>query len=326
MLRYFLNIHFSNAVLVVLVCLGIRLPFFLTHPLPVFHTDTTLFGSWMAGLSQLPFLSFSLSTLAVLLQAFLLNNLCNRHDVIYQHTYLPAYIFILGASIVPEQYFLQPAHLVNILLILALGQIFSFYKSNMAHNEVFSAGFLLGMAALLKTEWLVMFLFLIISIMVFKAIPFRELISALLGFILPLYIAYGMLFVATVSFRNPYLDFIPTSIPKVEIDMFGFLPFIILLIYYIVAQGKAWGNYWKNNIKTRRITQSLLFYTPFALALVLFPGKDLLNDIDLILVPFSVSIAYLYLGKKSKRLKEIANLLILAAIFFVQYYQILHLI
>jgi hypothetical protein len=86
---------------------------------------------------------------------------------------------------------------------------------------------------------------------------------------------------------------------------------VILLVFSSFL--KIAVNFYKNNIRTRRINQVLIFYFVFqTLVLILLQSKTLYIDVCLLFVPSAVFIAYLLVGQKYRRYKEAGNIALLA--------------
>lgn len=273
----------------------------------------------MIPLAGNPLYSFILSTVVVFMTGFALNAICNRHDVIYNHSYLPAYLYVILYSIYPEQYLLSHIQIVNFAAVLALGQLFQLYKTEYAHNIIFKAGFLLGFTCLFKIEYLAMILFLLVSILFFKNIKFREILTTLLSFVMPAYLAYGIYYVVFGVMHTNYLHIEQKNLEIGQLNPFVLYPVIMGLIFYILSQLKAFFNFFKNTIKTRRITQTMIAYTFFCIVVIIFQASDFKNDLNLLLIPMSIYIAYFYMGGKFKKWKEFSNLLLILSILASQY-------
>ena len=85
-----------------------------------------------------------------------------------------------------ELLFLSAASFANLLLIAASHQLFNTYRKESAMTEVFNAGMLIGLSALLYFPALILFLFVWITLIILRPFIWQEYAVSLLGFLLPL--------------------------------------------------------------------------------------------------------------------------------------------
>ena len=99
---------------------------------PVVTTDSMLLWKTVAGwFNGWPnWLNFLLMVSLVSFNAIYLNLVCNKHEVLYKASYLPAFVFALFISCRPEFLVFHPIHFVNLIFIRVFDKSFSLLKSS----------------------------------------------------------------------------------------------------------------------------------------------------------------------------------------------------
>ena len=77
--------------------------------------------------------------LLVVLQAIMLNTVVNNYKMGRELTYFTALCYILLASAIPEFLYLSPALMGNTFLIIALAEMFKWYRKFEASASIFNA-------------------------------------------------------------------------------------------------------------------------------------------------------------------------------------------
>ncbi|MFI5148780.1 MAG: hypothetical protein ACHQRM_03540 [Bacteroidia bacterium] len=140
------------------------------------------FHSALAGLY---YVNIFLSLLLSLGSAFLLNYIVNQHSLLSKKTYLPALLYLVYNACCGEFLHLHPGSFSNLLIIAACHQLFNTYRKDSANAEVFNAGLLIGLASLIYLPSMLLFLFVWITLIIYRPFIWQEYVLALLGFLLP---------------------------------------------------------------------------------------------------------------------------------------------
>jgi len=159
------------------------------------------------SINEFPLLGFIISTLFVFVTALIFNHICIQHELIIFPSYLPAYFFVLLNSVFVDQFYAGPVIFVNLFLIISLGAILKLYQSDNPSISIFSASTLAGLSALLNMTYIAFFVVVLIGINIFRPFNFRENLSALIGFLLPLYIGTMINFLINDNFLPFYIFF-----------------------------------------------------------------------------------------------------------------------
>jgi hypothetical protein len=161
---------------------------------PLYHTTTPtkdvfampLFRGIAYLSNHFYYISALLSLIIHVFSAFLLNYIVNLHNVLSKKTYLPALLFLVYSSFCGELLILTPSVFANLLLIAACHELFNTYRKNSAAlAEIFNAAALIGLASLLSLPALFLFLFVLVTLILYRPFIWQEYFVAFLGLLLP---------------------------------------------------------------------------------------------------------------------------------------------
>src|SRR4029077_9994088 len=157
---------------------------FYSNTMPMFNT----FFHWI---SFFPIGSLILGFAMLLLEAFALNSFINKHSLLKQSSYLPAFFYILFCSCRHTQICFYPALFASLFLMLAVRRLAESYKKEKALSELFDAGLFIGIAALVYVPVIVFVMFLWVAVLTMRSLNWRDWIVSLIGFSLPFIFALG---------------------------------------------------------------------------------------------------------------------------------------
>jgi len=275
--------------------------------------NTPFFPELFAHLAGMPLLNNLLATFLVSAAALLLNRICISQDVIYSHSYLPAWFYILISSLDPWQYSVHPVMISNLLILVGFQYLFSLFLYEGPSGLIYLTGVCFGAASVFRIQLVVLVFFMLGAIILMKRITLRDAMASLLGMAMPIYLLLGIRYVGQVPLPLG-ADVVQTGAMQSALNQLSVIwPILIVYLLVLFSFIKVAGNYYKNNIRTRRINQVLVFYTIYqTLVLLLLQGKTIRVDISLIFAPAAVYIAYLLIGHKYRFYKEGCNLLLIA--------------
>lgn len=261
--------------------------------------------------------------LIIFLQAILFNRLCIEHDVIYSHSYLPAYFYMLVNSVYPQNLVFNPVMLISFCMLLAFVFLFRLYQGTNSAILLYYAALFMGLASLIYPGLYLGMLFLVAGTMIFKNITIKDLLGIVSGYIFAGFTAACIIYISGAVYKVPSLSYRLSLTFSSSPDAY----FAVSVILFITVAGlmKTFVNYSKNNIKTRRITLLMVAYLAFSLILVLMNLHDFRLFFPLMSCSLSIQLAYFLIGTKQRRLKELLNYLLIATIVFSLYGRYLNL-
>jgi hypothetical protein len=290
---------------------------------PYINANTPLTINYIQGIfnffNQNAIVAFFISTFIVLITSLQFNKICNKHELVIFPTYLPAYFYIVLNSVFIDQFYVGPVIFVNLFIILSLGSILDLYHSENPYFSLFSASFLAGLSSLLNMTYIVFFLIVIIGVNIFRPFNFRENLSALFGFLMPLYIGTMFNYLINGNFL-PYYIFFPDygNFNNQNWVLYSALPMIgVIGILAILRMNK---NYTLNSIKQRR-SILLMIITLIASVILMVTGKqNPRQEFSFVAIPLAYFFSFYFTNSRINFFKELINLVLLGLIAFFHYW------
>lgn len=323
MLRLFQNIRPFSAIYVLLAGLALRIPVLIYGPGEDYSFDPAIMRGFFYWVNQNYMLSVLAGLAIIYIQSILFNRLCIQHDVIYAHSYLPAYFYMVINSVFPQNLVFNPVMLISFCVLLAFIFLYQLYMGQNSAILLYYAALFMGLASLLFPVFYFGIVFLIAGTIIFKNITIKDLLGIISGYVFAGIAAAGIFYLMGVQYRFPSLSY------KLDLS-FGSSPdayFAVSVILFITIAGmiKTFINYSKNNIKTRRITLLMVAYLFFSLVIVLLNLHDFRLFFPIMSCSLSIQLAYFLIGTKQRNLKELLNYVVLLTVLFSLYGRYLNL-
>lgn len=161
------------------------LPFWETIETPV-ATHAPFFNDTLLPFLERYGLSPSLIALAlVYAQALILNTLANRYKLLGSTQYTVALLYILVASALPEFLILSPALIANTFLLIALSELFQWYRAHQAAAPLFNVGFWVAVGSLCYFPMASYYLLALIGLASLRNFRPQEWLILTLGLLVP---------------------------------------------------------------------------------------------------------------------------------------------
>lgn len=180
---------------VVLLSLTLHIDFFSVAPVIITEPGDGLLYHSLKGLQLLP--SFALSLLyhlIVLMQAFFLNFILNESRMFAKPVHTTALAYILLTGILPEWGNISSALVANFFVIWVVYHITILYNNAAPKNIIFNMGFVAGIGVLLYYPLMPLLLVIYFAIIGLRPFKINEWFILFLGFITPIYLYSGYLF------------------------------------------------------------------------------------------------------------------------------------
>ncbi len=282
--------------------------------------DINYLSAFFNTINAYPIVGFIISTIFVFITALIFNQICIEHELIIFPSYLPAYFFILLNSVFVEQFYAGPVIFVNFFLIISLGAILRLYQSDNPSISIFAASTLAGLSVLLNTTYIAFFVFVVIGINTFRPFNFRENISALIGFLMPLYVGTMINYLINENFL-PFHIFFPDygNFKTPYWALYSALPSIGLV--GILAVFRMYKNFFRNSTKQRRSIQLMIILLIISIILMSTGKQNPKMEFSFVAIPLAFSFTFYFSNSKLNVLKEIVNMLLIVAILYFRYYK-----
>jgi hypothetical protein len=257
----------------------------------------------------------------LILQAIYLNNVINKHEVLYRKSHLPAMVYCVLMSLFIPFLNLHPILLLSPLLIIFLDTILSFYKSN-SNSMAFNCGLLIGICTLIYFPSIILFLVVLTGLIILRPFYWRNWIVAIIGLILPFYFISIYFFCIDGLGRFWMIEIPGYFVHLIKLDFIFSRPVKLLSVtiafVLILSLFKLQSNFFKNVIKTRNYQIVLLFYLFLSGTTLLLCTSMRLEDFSILSIPASIFISYYFLSSKRFVWIEVMMFFILFLIIYNQ--------
>lgn len=259
-----------------------------------------------------------LAGILVFIQAVIFNRIVNNHALLAKPSFLPALLYITGASLFEPFLVLSPVLICNFLLILIMDKLLKIGKSSNAIMIMFDVGIFIALGTLIYFPFVVMLLLIWLSLLLYRSFNWREWVSGLVGFLTI------MFFLAVFYYWNDnismfYKIWLPlkNKFPSIfKIQYNDYLVLVPVSVMMILAMIQLRENFFRSFISTRKAFQMLFFM--FLIAILSFYTKQnfKLYHFLLCVPPGAVLLAYYFSNATKRWFYESLFLILVAAIQF----------
>lgn len=267
-------------------------------------------------------LMIGVAVILILFQAYFLNYIINRHGVIKEETHLPSLLYVVLMSSLPEQLSLSPLIFANLFILLAFNSVLHFYQAQYAAMGAFDAGTFLGIASLFYWPSVILFGFLLASLLILRVFNWKEWVAGLAGLALPLFFL-SLYFYLTDSFNLESYERLAEPFYKVQFSAVYFQTYImvfvvltIIIIGSLIRFVKDLNTYTK--LKNRRYLQMVIWFLLFSLLAYFISEKKSMIGLSFVALPLSVLLANYFFTIKRLVIGELLFLLLLVSIIYNQ--------
>jgi hypothetical protein len=242
------------------------------------------------------------ATLIVLIQALIFNRIVNKHGLLGKPSYLPALLYVTGASLFFQFLVLSPALICNFLIIIIIDKFLGLSKAGNAMSVMFDAGMLIAIGTLFYFPFMVLLLMLWLSLLLYRSFNWREWIAGVIGFLTI------FMFVAVFHYWNDSIDrFVAIWRPltntfpsKIQINYNDYLVLIPVGLLMILAMIQLRDNFFRSFVSTRKAFQMLFFMFLISM-LSFYTKKGVTVDHFLLCVPAGAVLLAYYFSNAKKR-------------------------
>jgi hypothetical protein len=238
-----------------------------------------------------------LFTALMLTEALVFNKIISDHKLMERAGFIPAMSFLLLNSILP--FHTSPLFLMlNGIILLLLKLLIVMYKQSNANNQLLLTGFVAGCLASMNTHFLILYVWVSISVMIMRPASLREWLLASIGFILPFYfLASGLYLLDKLNTSQIFPQFsIGFQLP--ELSALAWTKTGLFLVLPWVGMFSFNRQIGKMMIQARKAYLIMLILILAILVICLFSIQDISTTLTLLLVPSALLFATLFLSFK----------------------------
>lgn len=310
------SLPFQASILFIIIGLLWLNIFYQPAPLPIFAAYV-IQQNILSSMATDATVSSVLALLILVCSAMVFNYFITNNDYVPRNTLLPAFFYILFFSHSPGLLFLNPASLPTVLLLLVLINTMKMHDKEDAFILVFNTAFITAVAALLYPPAMVYLLFIWFSFLVNGILKWREWVISILGFIIPYLFALTAYFwfdklaeFAPNHLPHPYINWNAIPVP----NTLEILVSAIISILFLIGFRKVLTVQNERVISFRKRTWTMLWFSFFSFASLLFAGTDYWFHLALLTIPAIAFISYFFLSQRRSLTAEILVWLLLVII------------
>lgn len=295
--------------LVILLAMAIRIPALWLIPKEAVISKPGILATLVSWINQYTVLSVVVSLIMVVALALMINEMVRSHAMMRPVGYLPAYFFILLQSIYPENMLLTEYHFGNFCVFLGLILLLRL-RDGYSTVLLFYSALAFGLAILIVPDHLLILLFILACVLVFKTIVIRDVLAIVFGLVMPYYVLRSLIFIN--QWDVSAVSNITTT--PINMDSFGlgimgiftkYSVYVTFLVVAIMGLLKVSGNYFSDNVEVRRSKLVVILFFVYSLLLLALHWRELKSFHLLTAFPAAILIAYFFTGEKRYWWKEL---------------------
>lgn len=147
--------------------------------------------NWMASINWMPTI---IAFLLLFAEAVLFNYAITERGLLSKTTLMVALLYLVLMSHAPALLTLNPVIMANIFLIIALNKVLQIYGKKESLVHILDAGLLVGVASLFYFPAVIFLAFLLISLLNYSFLSWREWVVSVWGLCVPYIFLFGFYF------------------------------------------------------------------------------------------------------------------------------------
>jgi hypothetical protein len=253
-----------------------------------------------------PLAATILGFLLILAETYWLTRILSVHELVLKNSSLSALVFLVMMSFLPDQLTLNPINIALGFMILILHHLLISYNKPEHLDRIFAAGFFTAIASLFYLPFILWFVFVIISFLVFRAGNWRAWMAAFIGLITPfLYLSvwyywYDEFIVNALSFSSFFSHIFVFPNPF-HTDFYILCGFTVLLALWGIF---LFGSGPEKTVEIRVKTNILLWTFVFTLLSFIFSRSMAVFHPALAMPALAMVITGTLIGLKKTRVAE----------------------
>lgn len=253
-------------------------------------------------LSPHPLLSTIIGLLLVLVEGWVLNTQLYNNKLISQNTLLPMLCYVLLMS--HSQMGLTPMTMVNLVLLVCVGQLMVPENLTITLDQLFSSACLVALASLFYLPAITLLLPLVITFMVHSLYRWRHWVMMLLGLLAPYIVVLTVWFLTDRMHYNLYLTRCLLGDWglgfSLQTSVYGWVSQIFVLLMLVVSLGSMVSNASEHTTMYRENMTTICI--PLLASVVMLGYSQVFPvDMQLIALPAAPAMATWFLTRQPRK-------------------------
>lgn len=317
MYNLLLKNRITNSILIVLLLIGLRIVL-LVNPIQEYSGPSGfLYDCLFIEFSSI--YSWLASTFLLIVQIYILLDLCLRFKISSELTLIPGLAFVLIICLIPEFGQFQPILISNTFLLFALNQLFEVSSRKPSERKIYNVGLWLAMAALMYSSYALLIIAFISGINMLRSYRIGDLKVLLLGFITPYFLTGAYFF--WIDILPFYFDGILKDLGFISLgsgsgDPYhkGILAFIIIVLIVLVINN---GSILVKKTIIKQNYFRTVYWMMLTCAITLLVQENItIHHLGILAIPMSLLISELLIVSKPSISKAVVNFSILIILIY----------
>lgn len=293
LIRFFRSSYLGQYLALLFLTAAIGLPHFFAYPDAPENIQAVPLYSFLSMWATEPSIWIPLLSLILLyVEALLLNQFLADHNLIPKNSLLGGFTYIILMSGMDGIYSLHPMLFVNMLLILLLNLSLHLYQSKNSFNNVFMAGFLIALIALLFNHGIYLLLLFASILILMRALNWREWLISIAGFAIPFVYAIAFYYLTDRLDLLRLIDwgYVRLAFTLPAYDIISWIHYALIIFILMITSGKVMSKLFVKNIDIRKKTTAVFYFFTVLFLIFLFSHSEN-KSIALIMLPVAVLIS-----------------------------------
>jgi len=268
------------------------------------------------------YISLAVALILALAQGFYLSNLNKNFIFIKQRSYLHSFIFLLIISSSTLTRFATPAIFANFFILFSINWLFHSYKKVRPNTELFNSGLFLSIAGLFYLNALLLLPLLLIAYIIIHTVKFKEFLVIISGFITPLILSAGVLFINDKLFiyTENIWNYITKTNYNFDNNIFSYIFYGWLILLLFIAIISFSNNFGTKKISSRKYLSIFLYLILYSIAMYFLLPFSNMEMMVITAAPISLLITDFYININSKFWSEFSFIILIISFILLQVY------
>jgi len=323
LIRFFKNNKPSSFILLPLFALALRIIGFFPKQINSVNFNMPLYETMVKSLNQLPFIAALIAAIFIISEAFLLNYIVNKNEILTKPSFLPALFYIVFMSSDGALLSLHPLVFANFFVLLAINKLVSSYQKDKAFSNAFDAGIFFSISTLFYFPSIVFLPLAGIGFILFRPFNWREWIISFIGILVPyafvfVYYFWNDLLAYWWNFNAFFPDLHEPSKSSLSKSFYLMLGISFLIILF--SLGKLFVGFPEASQKNKKGILLFIWFSLFVLISAFIVPEISIQSFSPLAIPVSVFCANYFLKIKKAWWGELLFLLLIISVFINQIY------
>lgn len=283
------------------------------------------FAKWLLGLFQPDFTNIfwakAFTVIFLLLFAMYFHYLVSSYQVLFKNSSFPAVFIVFFSVLFSMASTLNIETCNNLFLMLAFHNLWQTQNHDTKIVTLLNVGFFFSFTVLLIPQYILLLPAILIGYSILGNPKLADFFKILWAFVTPILLALFLCYffdrmdLAYSYFHEPFFQFRTSWKPNIS----QYVSLAVLLLFLIIILNRLRSNFYRNNVRNRRIQLSMVVFLFFAFLLSLINRKSFADGFSMLAIPLSIFFSYYFVSGKNKFWAELSFVILLLCFLILQF-------